>query len=155
MLKSFIKVFNEACNLQVKCQGYLELYHSKKVSSNDDLNEYKDECVAEFIAHSLNLLEKQPENECSKEIINRYGKNEIFEPILLNYLFLIEGSDETKRDSTVNFDVCVDSTSETCLLNKLLNKSKPSNHIENLIISSFECSRYQFFGEQTKKTLWK
>jgi len=54
-----------------------------------DQNLYTDECLAEFIYHSLNLLDKTPNNACTKEIITRYGKNEIFEPILLNYMFLI------------------------------------------------------------------
>lgn len=99
------------------------------------MNEYKDECLAEFISHSLNMLDRVSDNQCSKEIISRYGKNDIFEPILLNYLFLIEGDAETlykpsnKESVSLDFDVCVDSKSESCLLNKLLNISIMINKI--------------------------
>lgn len=83
--------------------------------------------MAEFIAHSLNLLDKTPNNDCTKEIITKYGNNDIFEPVLLNYLFLIEkGSQEinhasTKNDSvSIDFDICFNSSSKECLLTRLL-----------------------------------
>ena len=103
--------------------------HSEPLKTNQNLIE--DECLAEFIAHSLNLLDKSPENECSKEIITRYGKSDIFEPILLNYMFLIEkGSNnvtlptQRKESVSLNYDICMESNNYSCLLSRLLNICK-------------------------------
>jgi hypothetical protein len=116
---------------QAQTLGIFDL-HSKSFSTekNDQILPKNDECLAEFIGHSLNLLDKTPENTCTREMIARYGKNEIFEPALLSYVFLIEKGtqDITKFESTkegvvMNFNVCVDTKSEDCLLQRLFNKS--------------------------------
>lgn len=100
--------------------------------------------MAEFITHSLNLLDKTPHNECTKEIITRYGNNDIFEPILLNYLFLIEkGSQQTnlvpkKNESiSIDFDICLNSSSKECLLTRLLDLSKFTNFINLFCFTPF------------------
>jgi len=51
---------------------------------------YSDQNLEELIRHNIGVMEKKPSDSSSIHMIEKFGKNSLLSPILLNYLFVIE-----------------------------------------------------------------
>lgn len=95
------------------------------------LTTFGDSDLHSLILHNLGLL-SQETSETAKEVVNQYGEPTFTKKTLLNYLFLIDMSNDTNSKDfipnapanhhTTKFEVC--NGDDTCILEQLHNKSK-------------------------------
>lgn len=102
-------------------------YITGQVKSSENLSnvQLNDENIADLISHGFNLLDQTP-SETSKILIENYGFSSVFQPKLINFLFMIEKKNDTNEGDSTKFDinVCVHENSESCLLARLFSNCK-------------------------------
>jgi hypothetical protein len=85
-----------------------------------------------LIRHNIGLLKNtETLSDLSKLLVDKYGKGTLFDPVLLNYVFVIESegiklskSQGIFQGSPLNIDICSDSNSPAeCLLSRIYNES--------------------------------
>ncbi len=62
--------------------------------------------MLDLLRYNLNIYQIKPENNNSKKMIEKFGKKNILDDVLVNYIFLIEseslGSFENKNNNNNN-----------------------------------------------------
>lgn len=116
---------------------YKKQYDSSKITLNESN-------LMDFISHGLNLLDSAPEDQNSKDLIENFGFSSVFEPILMNYLFLVERKDslvnQNIEGTKLNLNVC---ESKDCLLTRIFSE-KNENSIASKLKETYPEEKLSF-----------
>lgn len=150
MLKTLAAVFICAVVLSraesLSGHAYIQNFWKGVQSATENNNSLlSDNNLESLIRHNIGLLKtSEPLSDLSKLLIEKYGKGTIFNPVLLNYVFVIESesiqlnktSEGLYEGSPLKVDICSDSNSPAeCILSRIYNETSSEsivNHLKQL-----------------------